>query len=113
MTVRRDVCWLLVLFGVVAVPLAAQRTHEQRYFDWTALPFPPGEFAARQTTLATAPGASGGGIFLTPAASGVSAGFTFRQLDTFWYLTGLEMPGLANIRPIARFETDLASWIAA
>ena len=30
--------------------------------------------------------------FLAPAASGVSDGFTFRQLDTFWYLTGLEVP---------------------
>ena len=36
--------------------------------------------------------ADGGGIFLTPAASGVSEGFTFRQLDTFWYLSGLELP---------------------
>ncbi len=161
MTRRRYAAWLLAVCGAMAAPLAAQRTPEQRYFDWTALPFPPAEFASRQTTLAAHLRASGGGIFLTPAASGVSEGFTFRQLDTFWYLTGLEVPdavaaldsdtgrttlyapprdsrfdnasrrndfpgrplqadpgfgtraGLADIRPMAQFETDLAGWIAA
>jgi Xaa-Pro aminopeptidase len=73
-------------------PLSAQPTPEQRYFDWTELPFPPAEYAARRTTLARALRDSGGGIFLSPAAAGLSEGFTFRQLDTFWYLTGLEVP---------------------
>jgi Xaa-Pro aminopeptidase len=152
---------MLVVLGVAAVPLAAQHTPEQRYFDWTELPFPPAELAARRTALARALGATGGGVFLSPAAAGVSDGFTFRQLDTFWYLTGLEVPdsvvaldsdtgrttlyaplhdarfenssrrndfpgrplqtdpglgpraGLTDLRPIAQFETDLASWVAS
>lgn len=82
----------LLLTPTLTVPLAAQPRPEQRYFDWTTLPFPVEEFAARRATLATALAASGGGVFLTPSASGVSVGFTFRQLDTFWYLTGLELP---------------------
>lgn len=53
MTRRHCAAWLLAVCGAMAAPLAAQRTPEQRYFDWTALPFPPAEFAARQTTLAT------------------------------------------------------------
>ena len=83
---------LLALLLALAAPLAAQRTAEQRYFDWTTLPFPAPEYAARRTALSTALRASGGGTFLSPAAAGVSEGFTFRQLDTFWYLTGLEVP---------------------
>jgi Xaa-Pro aminopeptidase len=85
----------LLLSGLLAVaiaPLAAQPTPEQRYFEWTELPFSASEYAARRAALAGALKASGGGVFLTPAAVGASEGFTFRQLDTFWYLTGLEFP---------------------
>ncbi len=92
MTVHRPARWLLVFVLLMTPPLGAQRTPEQRYFDWTALPFPAAEYAARRTALSTALRASGGGIFLAPAAAGTSEGFTFRQLDTFWYLTGLEVP---------------------
>ncbi len=82
-----------VLAAVVTLaPLAAQPTPEQRYFDWVGLPFAPAEYAARRAALSAALATSGGGVFLSPAAAGVSEGFTFRQLDTFWYLTGLEVP---------------------
>ncbi len=83
---------LSALVAVAIAPLAAQSTPEQRYFEWTDLPFPASEYAARRGALSSALRASGGGVFLSPAASGVSEGFTFRQLDTFWYLTGLEFP---------------------
>ena len=150
-----------VVFVLVAVPLVAQRTPEQRYFDWTEVPFPAAEYSARRAALSTALRQSGGGVFLAPAAAGASEGFTFRQLDTFWYLTGLEVPdalvaidsddgrataytpprdarfenparandfpgrplqadpdlavrtGLAAVKPMAQFETDLAAWVAA
>jgi Xaa-Pro aminopeptidase len=152
---------IVVLLVVLAMPLAAQRTPEQRYFDWTDLPFPAAEYAARRKALAMTLRGSGGGVFLAPAAAGGSEGFTFRQLDTFWYLTGLEVPdalvaidsadgrtivyapprdtrfenptrtndfpgrplqadpdlaartGVAAVRPMAQFETDLAAWVAA
>ncbi len=80
------------LLAAAMAPLAAQSTPEQRYFEWTELPFPAAEYAARRGALSSALRASGGGVFLAPAAAGVSEGFTFRQLDTFWYLTGLEFP---------------------
>lgn len=92
MTRRRLAAVLLTAIAAMAGPLAAQPTPEQRYFEWTDLPFPPAEHQARRTRLAAALGTSGGGVFLSPAAAGVSEGFTFRQLDTFWYLTGLEVP---------------------
>ena len=92
MTTARFAASLLAALLAIAAPLAAQPTPEQRYFGWTALPFPPAEYAARRMALAASLETSGGGVFLTPAAAGVSEGFTFRQLDTFWYLTGLEVP---------------------
>ncbi len=77
---------------VVALSPAAAREQQQRYFDWGSPAFPAEEFVARHQAVSTMLAADGGGIFLTPAASGASDGFTFRQLDTFWYLTGLEVP---------------------
>jgi len=72
--------------------LAAQ-TPEQRYADWARPVFPAGEHEARREALLEALAASGGGILLVPSADGDTHGDTFRQLDDFWYLTGLEVPG--------------------
>ena len=98
---------VIPLWLAVTLPLAAQRTPEQRYFDWTTLPFPADEFTARRELLAAALSTSGGGVFLTPAASGVSEGFTFRQLDTFWYLTGLELPDAVLAIDVERRQTTI------
>ncbi|MDH4065712.1 MAG: Xaa-Pro peptidase family protein, partial [Acidobacteriota bacterium] len=76
----------------MAIGVGARQTPEQRYFDWTSLPFPAEEIGARRATLASALASTGGGVFLVPAQKGLSEGFTFRQADTFWYLTGLEFP---------------------
>lgn len=35
---------------------------------------------------------SGGGVLLVPSSDGVTHGATFRQLEDFWYYTGLEVP---------------------
>ncbi len=35
---------------------------------------------------------SGGGVFLAPSSDGTTDGDTFRQLEDFWYYTGLEVP---------------------
>jgi len=93
---------------------------EQRYLDWTAVPFSKSEFAARRATFVEAlrRSAPGGAIHLEPARDGFSYGETFRQLDGFYYLTGLELPnavlaiesesGAATIyapRRDARFES--------
>ncbi|MEO7158068.1 MAG: Xaa-Pro peptidase family protein [Vicinamibacterales bacterium] len=74
-----------------AVAPTAQRTREQKYADWATDAFPASEFESRRRTLVEHL-LPVGGVFLTPAASGASDGFTFRQLDTFWYLSGLEVP---------------------
>lgn len=94
---RRPVWWLALVTVAVAASLlgqaAARRpTPAQHFFDWSHLQFPPAEYRARRDRLAADLAAHGGGIFLTPARLGRSDGFTFRQLDDFLYLTGLELP---------------------
>jgi Xaa-Pro aminopeptidase len=71
---------------------AQESTAEQRLFDWTRPRFSRAVYAGRCRALAERLRASGGGIFLTPSARGRSAGGTFRQLDDFEYLCGLELP---------------------
>lgn len=75
-------------------PGAATRpTPEQRYGDWVRrLPFRAQEYSYRRSNMLRLLGESGGGVFLVPASDGVTHGDTFRQLEDFWYYTGLEVP---------------------
>ncbi len=87
--------FILILFILVPFPPAAAQqtaTPEQRFFDWTDLQFDKAVYQQRRTGLMQALREAGGGIFLAPAAHGVSHGHTFRQLDDFLYFTGLELP---------------------
>ena len=79
------------LAALSAWPLAAQ-TPEQRYADWARPGFRPQEFEYRRGRTIDGLRASGGGFLLTPSSDGVTHGGTFRQLEDFWYLTGLEIP---------------------
>jgi len=97
----------LALFGGV-VPVAAQApvttssartadstrtTPEQRYGDWVRrLDFRPQEYAFRRSNMIRLLRDSGGGVLLVPASDGRTHGETFRQLEDFWYYTGLEIP---------------------
>ncbi len=72
--------------------VAGVNAQEQRYFDWTAMPFTAEEFATRRATFAARLAAVGEGVMLIPSIDGVSGGETFRQEDTFMYFTGLELP---------------------
>lgn len=83
----RSIVSLLLLWWV-AVPAGA----EERFFDWTSLQFPREEYQARRARLAQQLKLTGGGVYLTPSRPGRSGGETFRQLDDFFYLTGLELP---------------------
>ena len=65
---------------------------EMRFWDWTSLDFSAEEYAARRNRLLDGLAASGGGILIVPGDHGTSHGVTFRQLDDFHYLTGLEVP---------------------
>ena len=71
--------------------LAAQ-TPEQRYTDWARPDFRPQEYQYRRGRLLDGLRATGGGLLLTPSSDGTTHGGTFRQLEDFWYLTGLEVP---------------------
>ena len=84
---------IIVPAGLLVVTLGPDvHAQEQRYFDWTALPFPAEEFAVRRETFAERLAAMGDGVMLIPSIDGVSGGETFRQQDTFMYFTGLELP---------------------
>ncbi len=73
------------------IPVAAQ-TPEQRYSDWVRRDFRPQEYEFRRGRTIDGLQASGGGLLLTPSSDGSTHGGTFRQLEDFWYLTGLEVP---------------------
>ena len=81
---------LRVLLFLFALPAFGQSTPEQRYFEWTDMPFPAEEFVQRRAKLHTL--IEGKGIALIPARDGVSHGETFRQLNDFMYFSGLELP---------------------
>jgi Xaa-Pro aminopeptidase len=82
-----------VLTMMVAVPPLQAQTPEQKYTDWARLDFKPQEYEFRRDRLTDHIRESGGGILLIPGGDGAPHGGTFRQLDDFWYLTGLEVPG--------------------
>ena len=74
-----------------AAPLDAQ-TPEQRYAQWARPSFRAQEYQYRRTRTIANLGESGGGVMLVPSSDGRTEGDTFRQLDDFWYFTGLELP---------------------
>jgi Xaa-Pro aminopeptidase len=83
----------LSLFIVLAFNLALGQTPQQSYFEWTKLPFSKEELQQRRTNLIEAlKSQNKEGIVLIPAKDGFSYGETFRQLDDFYYFTGLELP---------------------
>jgi Xaa-Pro aminopeptidase len=68
-------------------------TPEQRYGDWVRrLPFRPQEYSFRRSNMIRLLRESGGGVLLVPSSDGTTHGDTFRQLEDFWYYTGLEVP---------------------
>ena len=86
--------WLASVALLSAAPTSPQgpRAGEQRFFEWTRMPFSKDVYRARREKMIAQLRRSGGGVFLAPSGHGVSDGFTFRQLDDFLYFTGLELP---------------------
>jgi len=78
----------------VVIVLAAARVTEaqqpERFTAWTQPTFPVAEYAARQAKALAALGEND--VLLVPSGEGTSGGETFRQLDDFEYLVGLEVP---------------------
>ncbi len=82
----------LILLSFFLSCLHAQ-TPEQPYFEWTSLPFSKEELAQRRSKLLNLLQRQGKtGLVLMPSKDGFSYGETFRQLDDFYYFTGLELP---------------------
>ena len=86
----------ILLCGLTPAAALGQ-TPEQRYLDWTEPTFPAAEYVARRAALVEELRRSGADLFLTISADGESHGETFRQLDDFWYFTGLELPRSALV----------------
>ena len=85
---------VLAITATTTVPLftLVAQTPEQRYTDWARPGFRPQEYEYRRGRIMDGLRATGGGLLLVPSADGITHGGTFRQLDDFWYLTGLEVP---------------------
>jgi len=76
-------------------PLAAQSAQSaaqrpERFTDWTRPVFPAEEYVARRAAALAL--LDENAVLLVPSGEGTSTGETFRQLDDFEYLAGLEVP---------------------
>jgi Xaa-Pro aminopeptidase len=85
---------IYILIAGLFLPLMLfSQTPEQTYFEWTTMPFAQEELAQRRQKLVSILLNDGKtGTVLMPARDGFSYGETFRQLDDFYYFTGLELP---------------------
>ena len=82
------------------------QTPQQSYFEWTELPFSKEELAQRRDNLVSQLKTQNKtGLVLIPAKDGFSYGETFRQLDDFYYFTGLELPNAILAIEIANGNT--------
>ena len=83
-----------LLAGVLSLVMhtTAPRAESQgaeRFTSWTHPVFPVAEYSARRAAAINALGDND--VLLVPSAEGTSGGETFRQLDDFEYLVGLEV----------------------
>lgn len=82
------------------------QTPPQSYFEWTEMPFNKEELTQRRDNLVSQLKAQNKtGLVLIPAKDGFSYGETFRQLDDFYYFTGLELPNAILAIEIANGNT--------
>ncbi|MEO7359103.1 MAG: Xaa-Pro peptidase family protein [Gemmatimonadaceae bacterium] len=65
-------------------------SRSERLTAWTHPTFPVAEYQARRSRARALLGAND--VLVVPSAEGTSGGDTFRQLDDFEYLVGLELP---------------------
>ena len=97
---------LFFLFFLFSLSLAHAQTPQQTYFEWTALPFSKEELAQRRANLiAQIKTQKQSGLVLIPSKDGLSNGETFRQLDDFYYFTGLELPNAILAIEVANGNT--------
>ena len=89
-------------------PEASEFPPEQRYGEWVRrLDFRPQEYSFRRSNMIRLLRHTGGGIMLIPSSDGLTHGDTFRQLEDFWYYTGLEVPNSMLVLDADRDRTVL------
>ncbi|MGY8778760.1 MAG: aminopeptidase P N-terminal domain-containing protein [Longimicrobiales bacterium] len=89
-------------------PEAPEFPPEQRYGEWVRrLDFRPQEYSFRRSNMIRLLRDTGGGIMLIPSSDGLTHGDTFRQLEDFWYYTGLEVPNSMLVLDADRDRTVL------
>lgn len=94
-------------FVLLSIPTFGQ-TPEQSYFEWTEMPFFKEELSERRAKLLEQLQDSGKvGIVVIPSKDGFSYGETFRQLDNFYYFTGLELPNSILVLDLADGSTKI------
>ena len=81
------------------------QTPQQSYFEWTSMPFSKKELAQRRENLMDQ--IPSDGLVLIPAKDGYSDGETFRQLDDFYYFTGLELPNSILVLNLANSSATI------
>lgn len=97
--IQRFATLLLALY--LTFPIFTQ-TPVQSYFEWTDLPFSKTELAERRAKLIQIlQRQNKTGLVLIPARDGFSYGETFRQLDDFYYFTGVEIPNAILVLDLA------------
>jgi len=95
-----------LIFFLFPLSLIYAQTPQQTYFEWTELPFSKEELAQRRSNLVSQLKTQNKtGLVLIPAKDGFSYGETFRQLDDFYYFTGLELPNAILAIEIANGNT--------
>lgn len=98
-------CLLILLF--LSMSLYSQ-TPEQAYFEWTTLPFSKEELAQRrQKLIDLLQRQEKSGLVLMPSRDGFSYGETFRQLDDFYYFTGLELPNAILVMDLSNESSSV------
>lgn len=101
-------CTFFLFFLLLSFGLAQGQTPQQSYFEWTELPFSKTELAQRRANLiAQLKAQNKTGLVLIPAKDGFSYGETFRQLDDFYYFTGLELPNALLAIEVANGNTTV------
>jgi Xaa-Pro aminopeptidase len=84
---------LLVFLWSFSIHNVVAQTPEQSYFEWADMPFSKEELSKRRANLIKNLKSQGiSGLTIFPGRDGFSYGETFRQLDDFYYFTGLEIP---------------------
>lgn len=95
---------IFILFALFFSSLAlTSQTPEQSYFEWTKMPFSKEELAKKRDNLINLLQEQGAtGLVVIPARDGFSFRETFRQLDDFYYFTGLELPNSILVMDVAK-----------